>query len=214
MKPRMLTSARVLLGLVLLISASTAMPSCKSSKKVAEKEAAELLARQTEQAKKDLIALLSDNNPKSLEEKERELAAIKALGLKDPEILTLIDKVEAKLAAEREAARQAANPVDKEATELQARQRALASALSGIARSGDVVDANRRIEETLRLFSSPEVPVLIVIAQEGSLKDYDRPTTIKRYLEYLKDTGNEPDVLSHVTMDNRGLISEVEFIKR
>ena len=201
------------LYLMLGLLVSTGMPACKAKEKAAQKEAAELLAKQTEQAKKDLISLLSDNNQKSLEEKERDLQAIKDLGLTDPEVLKLIEKVEAKLAAEREAQRNTSNNTTG-TTELQAKQRALGSALAAISGARSVEEANRKISETLKLFSSPDAPVLIVIAEENGQKDFDRPSTIKRYLEYLKDTGNAPDALSHLTMDGNGLISEVELIKR
>ncbi len=200
----------LLLGLVV----SSGMPACKAKQKAAEKEAAALLAKQTDQAKKDLISLLSDNNKKSLEEKEQDLQAIKDLGLTDPEVLKLIEKAEAKLAAEREALRNGEVPVTGTETTLQAKQRALSSALTAISNSRSPEEANRKISETLRLFSSPEALVLIVIAEENGNKDYDKPSTIKRYLDYLKDTGNAPDALSQMTMDDRGLISEVEFNKR
>jgi len=206
------TFNRFALFLLFGLLISTALPACKAKEKAAEKEAAALLAKQTEQAKKDLIALLSDNNQKSLEEKERDLQAIKDLGLTDPEVLKLIEKAEAKLAAEREALRN--TPVNNGNTEREAKQRALGSALSAIAGARSVEEANRKISETLKLFSSPDAPVLIVIAEENGQKDFDRPTTIRKYLEYLKDTGNAPDALSHLTMDGAGLIAEVELIKR
>ncbi|MBI1193591.1 MAG: hypothetical protein GC205_10515 [Bacteroidetes bacterium] len=200
------------LYLMLGLLVSTGMPACKAKEKAAQKEAAALLAKQTEQAKKDLISLLSDNNTKSLEEKERDLQAIKDLGLTDPEVLKLIEKVEAKLAAEREALRNASTNTGN--TELQAKQRALGSAMAAISGARSVEEANRKISETLKLFSSPDAPLLIVIAEENGQKDFDRPSTIRLYLEYLKDTGNAPDALSNLTMDNNGLISEVELIKR
>jgi len=206
------TVTRYGLYLMLGLLVSTGMPACKAKEKAAQKEAAALLAKQTEQAKKDLISLLSDNNTKSLEEKERDLQAVKDLGLTDPEVLKLIEKVEAKLAAEREAQRNASNNTG--TTELQAKQRALGSAMTAISGARSVEEANRKISETLKLFSSPDAPVLIVIAEENGQKDFDRPTSIRLYLEYLKDTGNAPDALSHLTMDSNGLISEVELIKR
>ncbi len=202
---------RIALFLMFALLSSLAMPSCKTKQKAADKEAAALLARQTEQAKKDLISLLSDNNTLSLEEKERQLQAIVDLGLNDPEIQTLIEKVQARLAAEREAMNRESSTTE---TQLQAKQRALGAAMNSISSARSSEEANTRIEEALRLFSSEKAPVLIVIAEENGQKDYDRPSNIKRYLEYLKDTGNEPDVLSNMTMDDRGLISELELIKR
>lgn len=208
--PARFTLQRFPVFLLLLLALSAALPACKAKQKAAEKEAAELLARQTEQAKKDLITLLSDNTGKSLEERERDLQAIKDLGLKDPEVLSLIEKVEKKLAAEREA-------LNRETTTnvgLEAKQRALGTAMANIANARSADEANQKINETLKLFQSPDTPVLIVIAEENGQKDYDRPTTIRKYLEYLKDTGNTPDQLAHMQMDASGLIAELELIKR
>ena len=205
---------RIGLFLLLGLFMSAALPACKTKQKAAEKEAAEMLVKQTEQAKKDLISLLSDNNKKSLEEKEKDLQAIKDLGLTDPEVLALIDKVEKKLAAEREALLKSQNNTSNSETQLQAKQRALGSAMAAISNARSTEEANRKIQETLQLFSSSDAPVLIVISEENGNKDYDRPSTIKRYLDYLKDTENTPDALSHLTMNDSGLISEVELIKR
>ena len=86
--------------------------------------------------------------------------------------------------------------------------------MAAISNARSTEEANRKIQETLQLFSSSDAPVLIVISEENGNKDYDRPSTIKRYLDYLKDTGNAPDALSHLTINDSGLISEVELIKR
>lgn len=201
---------------VLALAIST--PSCKAKKEAqaAEADAAELLAKQTEQAKADLIGLLSDNSNKSLEEREAELKAIKDLGLKDPEVLDLIRRVEEKLGAERaEADRIAAEKAeaDRQATLLQARQRAVNNAFSNIANASSDASANRTIASTLELFSGDDAPVLIVISEENGNKDYDRPTTIRKYLEHVKDTGSVEETVGRLFFDDSGLISEVELIK-
>src|SRR3954464_10855160 len=56
-----------------------------------------------------------------------------------------------------------------------------------IANSSSVASANSSINEALAMFATPETPVLIIISGSGDQKDYDRPTTIKAYLNYLKD---------------------------
>lgn len=82
-----------------------------------------------------------------------------------------------------------------------------------IANASSVSAANSSISEALKLFTSPETPVLIVISEEGDQKDYDRPTTISEYLHYLKDQKKNTNVLSNLKMDNTGKITEVELKK-
>ena len=82
-----------------------------------------------------------------------------------------------------------------------------------IASSGNVASSNSSINEALTLFSSPDTPVLIVISEEGGQKDYDRPTTIRQYLNYLKDTKNNSNSITNLQFDNSGKITEVELRK-
>src|SRR6185295_7288703 len=64
---------------------------------------------------------------------------------------------------------------------------------TSIASSPSTTAANSSINEALTLFASEETPVLIVISEEGGQKDYDKPTTIKAYLNYLKDQRKNPN---------------------
>ena len=82
-----------------------------------------------------------------------------------------------------------------------------------IASSNNVASANSSINEALALFASPETPVLIVISEENGQKDYDRPTTIRQYLNYLKDTRNNANTISDLQFDNSGKITELELRK-
>lgn len=83
-----------------------------------------------------------------------------------------------------------------------------------IANSTSDVSANRSIEEALQLFASPDALVLIVIHEYGTQKDYDKPTNIKNYLNYLKDQKKNLNSISHVKVDETtGKITEVELKK-
>jgi len=73
--------------------------------------------------------------------------------------------------------------------------------------------ANNSINEALGLFSSPETPVLIIIHEAAGQKDYDRPTTIRDYLNYLKDQKKKADKIGTLKFDGSGKITEVELIK-
>lgn len=85
---------------------------------------------------------------------------------------------------------------------------------SAIGSAGNELSANRSINEALSLFTSAETPVLIVISESGGQKDYDRPTTIQRYLNYLKDQKKRADKIGNLQFDSSGKITEVELIKQ
>lgn len=73
--------------------------------------------------------------------------------------------------------------------------------------------ANASIQEALTMFSSSEAPVLIVIYKEGNKPSYDEPTTIVKYLNYLKDTKNNKARVEEVVYDSNGKIKELVLRK-
>lgn len=85
---------------------------------------------------------------------------------------------------------------------------------NAIAQSSNVTSANQSIQEALTMFSSPQTPVLIVIHQSGDQKDYDKPTTIGDYLNYLKDQKKNLNNVQHLEFDDAGKIKEVELIRK
>ena len=106
---------------------------------------------------------------------------------------------------------------DAEARELEAKATApkakLGQYFESIANSGSTTSANSSINEALTLFASPQAPVLIVISESGGQKDYDRPTTIMDYLNYLKDQKKNMNKISDLKFDGAGKITEVELRK-
>jgi hypothetical protein len=82
-----------------------------------------------------------------------------------------------------------------------------------IAGAGNIASANSSINEALGLFESPDTPVLIIISEEGGQKDYDKPTTIKAYLNYLKDQKKNMNKVENLQFNGSGKISEVELKK-
>lgn len=82
-----------------------------------------------------------------------------------------------------------------------------------IANSTNVASANASINEALSMFASTETPVLIYISEEAGKKDYDKPTTIKAYLNYLKDQKKNINNIENVKLDGSGKITEVELRK-
>lgn len=123
---------------------------------------------------------------------------------------------EARLAKEREEKlkREEAERLRKEEEAKKAPYIKLENSFNQIAGAGSVEAANKSIQEALTLFSSPDAPLLIVISKEGENKDYDKPTTIQKYLEYLKDQKKNLNTLTNLVFDDNGKIKEVELRKK
>lgn len=85
---------------------------------------------------------------------------------------------------------------------------------NAVAAAGNVNVANQSIQEALAMFSNQETPVLIVIHEENGIKDYDEPTTIKKYLDYLKDTKKNLNYISDIRLDASGKVSELELRRK
>lgn len=90
----------------------------------------------------------------------------------------------------------------------------LESNFNAVANSSNVAAANQNIQQVLDMFSNQETPVLIVIHEENGVKDYDEPTTIRRYLEYLKDTKKNLNFISDIRLDANGKVSELELRRK
>lgn len=106
---------------------------------------------------------------------------------------------------------------DAEAKDLAAKANApkarLGQYFDAISNADNVSSANSSINEALAMFASPDTPVLIVISDSNGQKDYDRPTTIREYLNYLKDQKKNANKISDVKVDGSGKITEVELRK-
>ena len=111
--------------------------------------------------------------------------------------------------AEEEAARRAAAEANKKDPQAK-----LEEYFTSISNSSNEASANSTINEALSMFASADTPVLIVIHESGGQKDYDRPTTIKNYLNYLKDQKKKADKIGNLQIDNSGKITEVELVKQ
>lgn len=206
--------------LLLIVIASAGVFSCKSQKKLAAEQAATEAARKIAKAKADLEELLSDNSGLTLGEKESRLQIIKDMNIDDPEVKELIVKVDEKLKREREAleAKERAEALAREREEALKREgnapKGLGEYFDLIAKSTNLATTNRYIGEAMQLFASEDAPVLIIISRSGDIVDYDRPTTIKKYLEYLKDQKVVRNEIENVVYDANGKITELELIKK
>lgn len=90
----------------------------------------------------------------------------------------------------------------------------LENQFNSIASSANSTTANQTIQEVLSLFANQEVPVFIVIHEEAGVKDYDEPTTIKKYAEYLKDTKKNLNYISDIRLGAGGKVTELELRRK
>jgi hypothetical protein len=203
--------------MMMVISLAGGMGACKSKKKLAKEKEAAAYAARVNTAKTTLLDILNDNTDMSLDEKEAAVESIKVMNLNDPEIDELLRQADKKLAAERAALNKPKPaPVNTGPSDMDKQKQAaiaITDYFSSIAAATSVSQANMQIVEALKLFTSPEAPVLIIISKSGDQVDYDRPTTIKDYLNYLKDTKNNKNKVDKIVYDAGGKIKEVELLK-
>lgn len=209
---RIMSKVPFIILIAMLISFG--MGGCKSQKKLAREQAAAEYAQKVEQARKNLTAIINDEGNMTTDEKEALLNKTKAMNLNEPEILSMIREAEDIIASERaeeERLRKEAEAAKKAVLSTTAQ---LDKYFREIANAGTVDYANQKITEALKLFASPQTPVLIIISTSGGIIDYDRPTTIIKYLNYLKDQKKSINAIENLQEDDNGKIVELELIKK
>ena len=211
MKSKITTVLMVLLAAFITLGGTT---SCKSKKKLAKEAAEAEYKSKVEEAIRDLNAILDDETLWTLEEKEARVQTIKDWNLQNAEVDDLLFQVEKKLARERAQRDEEARRAAEEKEQAAAADVVLGRNFSSIASASSVSQANRVINETLGLFESPNVPVLIIIKQNAGFNDYDRPTTIENYLNYLKDQKKATEKVYDIKYNSNGKINELELIKK
>ncbi len=213
---QMMSARFLVFALASLITLS--LGSCKSQKKIAAQKAAQERAEKIEEARQDLLQIINDQGNIPTDQKEATVSKIKGWDLQDPEVDALIIRAEEIIAAEK--AEKKRLEEERRRKELEAQQQEeqkfskIEDLFESVANSRSMEMANTRINETLRFFASPDAPVLIIVFMDGSIKDYDRPTTIRRYLEYIKDQGKNLNKIHNVQFDANGKITELELIKK
>ena len=211
MKSKLTTIAMILLAAFITLGGTT---SCKSKKRLAKEAAEAEYKSKVAEAIKDLNAILDDETLWTLEEKEARVQTIKNWNLQNAEVDDLLFQVEKKLARERAQKNEEERRAAEERERAQSTNVVLEKNFRSIANAGSISQANRVINETLGLFESNNVPVLIIISQAGGFNDYDRPTTIENYLNYLKDQKISRNSVNDIKYNANGKISELELIKK
>jgi len=195
---------------------------CKAKKLEAERLRQE--AQKVENAKTTLNLLLTNNVNISIEEQEAKLNQIKAQNISDPDVKNKITQVEQKIKVQKEAIAKQKEQEAKlnEKKEVEKKQKVdlttqltqNCDSIATYSKKGNFDVANSLINETLKLFTNDDALVLIIISKSGSNVDYDKPTTAKQYLNYVKDRKENKNKVDKLVLDTQGRVKELELIKK
>jgi len=206
----------------MLAMAVMSLESCKSKKKLLEEQQAQEQAQRdakVDKARVILLKILEDDGSMSLEEKERQLAFVKQQNLNDPEIDRLIRQVEQQLLVERSRLeeerkrKEEAMAQQKADEEAEARKPRVSNFFNQVTNASNTNAANDLIDDAMRLFASKDVPVLIIISENRNHTDYDEPTTIEKYLNYLKDQQRNLNRIHSLEVNEAGKITKLVLTK-
>ena len=201
----------------LLIGGAT---SCKSKKKLAKEKAAAEYAMKVDNARKDLNAIINGETDWTSDQMADRIAKIKDYNIQEEDVQDLIKQAEAKVEEVRAEEMRLAEE-ERLRKEEEARLRAAQSEFAvidnqfnAVANANGVDDANNKIQMALNYFETPDIPVLIIISQSGGFNDYDRPTTITKFLNYLKDKKAYKYRVESAKKNSQGKITELELITK
>jgi len=210
MKNNLFKAGVIMLSFIIF---SVSFTGCKSKQNVTQDgSAAGTQNQRIEQAKRDLLSIINDQESMSLEEKEYRLNSIKQQNFQDQEVKDLIIRTDEVLDVLR-AKKDIETLKENEQQQQFVFRKSILDGFQAVANANSFTQANVQITKTLKLYATSDVPVLIIISQENGVKDYDRPTTIKKYLEYLKDIKKFDKDIESFVLDKNGKITEIELIK-
>ncbi len=157
-------------------------------------------------ARNKLYDLLVNKENLSADELEQELNEIKEENLDNEEIDELIVRLEKKISDMRQYS-------SVEMT-LKSKLESSFQSIADASKAGNLSMSNSLIESALNYFTAPDIPVLIIISRQGSIVDYDKPTTIINYLNFVKDQKENRNAVDSYQLDTAGKIKELDLIKK
>lgn len=192
--------------------------SCKSKKKLAKEQAAIEYALKVDKAKDDLKAIINGSTSWTGAEMSERIATIKSYNIEDDQVKDLIVQAEQKVEevkademrrAEEERMRR---EEDAKRRSAQSEFSVIDNKFSAVANAGSIDGSNNLIGQTLDYFETPDIPVLIIVSKSAGFNDYDRPTTISKFLNYLKDKKQYKYKVESVKRNTNNKITELELI--
>lgn len=208
--------AVVLLLIGTIVTGSSGCSGKKKAGKTAQVSTVHDNADQLLKAKGQLLEIINDDGSIPLETKEATLKDIKSQHFEDAEINGLIETASLKIKEEKERMSQVqqVKPMEITETEIASTKDILYGFFNDLVNNKNYQDSEVYINQALKMFANSSVPVLIIISQEGGMVDYDEPTTIQKYLQYLDDTKNNTNRINAIKVNEEGLITELELIKK
>jgi len=151
-----------------------------------------------------LNAIINGTTALSLEEQEKYVQSLTKKGFKDVNVLNLIIKASEKI-KERKAAKE---------VKVKPLQTTLEENFAKIMNASSYAEADAVIKETLEKFENPEAPVLIILYRQGEDVDYDKPTNIKDYLNYLKLQKKSNADIDQIFLNSNGKIKSLDLLHK
>ena len=213
---------RILLSVIVLLSGLVFNSGCAAKKQAKlEKQRQEALL---EASKNELKLIISGNDESAVQEKENKINKIKSYNFRDIEIGNLIVKAEEVVNSQKQKEAEEERIKREKEEELKrleqeknktskSAQEVLEEALKNIGAAATKQEADQIINSVIPMFTSKDANVLIIISEENGEKDYDKPTTIIKYLELLKDTKKQGAKIYQIHYDNDKKIKTLELKK-
>ncbi|MDN5216761.1 hypothetical protein QQ020_32120 [Fulvivirgaceae bacterium BMA12] len=198
----------------LLLALLITMLGCKSQQNVVKSKDGKLSVDK-ETVIRDLNNIIDPESELTNEEKTALLKAIKDHGFQDAQVDSLIIEAENALyaTAQNTTATEYEEPADAtvedEKDPLVELEDLLTDQFKALANPMPAVDSEDIISETLNYFESNDSPVLIILQKLDGKTFYDRPTTIEKYLYYLKDLKRESHQIEEVNLNTNDKINKL-----
>ncbi len=198
----------------LLLALLITMLGCKSQQNMVKSKDGKLSVDK-ETVVRDLTNIIDPESELTSEEKAALLKAIKDHGFQDAQVDSLIIEAENALysTAQNTAATQSEEPVatvDEDVKDpLVELEGLLTDQFKALANPMPAADSEDIISETLTYFESNDSPVLIILQKLDGKTFYDRPTTIEKYLYYLKDLKKDSHQIEEVNLNTNDKINKL-----
>lgn len=205
--------SRIAIVALLLITVLCGATSCKSKKKAAQTQAAAeaQYINKVRSARETLKSIVNGETQMTTQEKEAKLNSIKKENFNDTELNELIAKVEKMIENER-AEEESKKPTIKVVDKTTNDEKSILDNLFDKIAAGN--ETRKNIATVSEMCESSNIPVLIIISKSGTVTDYDRPTTIGKYLNYLKDQNVSRNKVYKIMRNANNKISEIELIRK
>ncbi len=151
-----------------------------------------------------LNAIINGTTGLSLEDQEKYLQSLTKRNIKDVNVLNLIIKAGEKIKEIKAAKEVKVKPL----------QTTLEDNFEKIMNAASYAEADAVIKETLEKFENPEAPVLIILYRQGEDVDYDKPTNIKDYLNYLKLQKKSNANIDQIFLNSNGKIKSLDLMHK